>query len=152
MLRLALLAICVTAAALPAFAAPSSKMLSVAVNEANFRKGPSTQHEILFSAIRHYPVRELKRIKDWVLVEDFEGEQGWVAARLVTRKPAVIVRVNRANMRAKPTVKAAVVHKAERGEVYRVTGKKGRWLKLSAGEDLNGWLRGDLAWGATRRR
>ncbi len=130
----------------------SGKMLSVVVNEANFRKGPSLRHDIAFSAIRNYPVRLLKRSKDWLLVEDFEGEQAWVKAKLLAPEPAVIIRVEHANVRAKPTTRAAVVHKAERGEVFQVIGGKGKWIELASDDNLKGWLRQDLAWGAKRKR
>ena len=123
-------------------------MLSVAVREANFRAGPSKRHEVLFTAIEHYPVRVTKRAGGWVRVVDFEGDRAWIARRLLERAPAVIVKVPRANLRERPTTKSAVVDKVERAQVFEVATRKGKWLALTAEGERRGWIREDLVWGA----
>jgi len=124
-----------------------AEMLSVAVQEANFRAGPLKKHEVVFTAIQHYPVKVVKRLGGWVNVEDFEGDRAWVAASLLSKQDTVIVKVSRANLREKPTTKSKVVGKTEQAEVFVVEERKGRWLRLSFGKEPRGWIRDDLVWG-----
>ena len=37
--------------------------------------------------------------------------------------------------------------RTERGEVFKVVDRKGRWLRVVNVEGAKGWLREDLAWG-----
>jgi SH3-like domain-containing protein len=128
-------------------ASAAAKVLSVGVDEANFRSGPSTKHEVVFTAIRHFPVKVLERVKGWVKVEDFEGDSGWVASYLLTEVPTVIISVDKANLRKAPSTSSGVADVAERSQVFRVVEKKGDWLKLAVGKEERGWIRNDLVWG-----
>jgi len=124
-----------------------AEMLSVAVQEANFRAGPSKKHEVVFTAIQHYPVKVVKRLGGWVNVQDFEGDRAWVAASLLSKRATVIVKVNRANLRTQPTTQSKVAGKTELAEVFVVSERKGRWLRLTFGDEERGWIRDDLVWG-----
>ena len=126
---------------------PATPTLSVAVEEANFRKGPSQQHDIVFTAVRHFPVKVVERTKDWVKVQDFEGEEGWVASHLLSEDPTVIVTATHANLRKEPSTRSELVGTAEHAEVYRVVERKEQWIKLSADDEERGWIRDDLVWG-----
>ncbi len=128
-----------------------AEMLSVAVHEANFRSGPSKKHEVVFTAIQHYPVQVVKRVGGWVNVEDFEGDRAWVAASLLSKKTTVIVKVNRANLRAEPTTESKVAGKTAMAEVFVVSERKGRWLRLRFGDEERGWIRDDLVWGHEKK-
>jgi SH3-like domain-containing protein len=128
-------------------AASKSKTQSVAVREANFRTGPSIKHDVAFTAIKFYPVKILKRVRGWVEVEDFEGDRAWIALRLLSVAPTVVVSVDKANLRGKASTKSEVVDKVEKSQVFRVVERKGRWLRLAADDDERGWIREDLVWG-----
>jgi SH3-like domain-containing protein len=92
-------------------------------------------------------VKVIERQKDWVKVEDFEGEQGWIAAKLLAKDHTVIVSAEHANLRKEPSLHAELAGTAERTEVYRVVERRGHWLKLSADDEERGWIRDDLVWG-----
>jgi SH3-like domain-containing protein len=124
-----------------------AEMLSVAVQEANFRAGPSKKHEVVFTAIQHYPVKVVGRKGGWVHVEDYEGDQAWVAARLLSKEKTAIVKVDRANLREKATIQSKVVGKVELAEVFIVKERKALWLHLFVGDEERGWIRKDLVWG-----
>ncbi len=128
-----------------------AEMLSVAVREANFRAGPSKKHEVVFTAIQHYPVKVVGRNGGWVQIEDYEGDRAWVAARLLCKQQTVIVKVDRANLRAKPTIRSKVVGKVELAEVFAVKVRQGRWLHLFVGDEERGWIRDDLVWGHDKK-
>lgn len=127
--------------------AASAEMLSVKVPTANFRAGPSTQQDISFSATKYYPVKVLKKEAGWCKIVDFEGDEAWVAERLLSRAKTIVVAVPHANMREKPTTKSGVVFKVERGEVFKIEKREGRWLFVRDAKGESGWIREDLAWG-----
>jgi SH3-like domain-containing protein len=126
---------------------PQPSILSVAVDEANFRSGPSQQHDIVFTAIRYFPVKVVERVKGWIKVEDFEGDQGWVADHLLSEEPTVIVSAEHANLRKEPNVKSEAIGTADHAQVYKVIERRERWLKLSSEDEERGWIRDDLVWG-----
>ncbi|KYF73936.1 hypothetical protein BE11_50540 [Sorangium cellulosum] len=124
-----------------------AELLSVKVPVANFRAGPSTSEPVEFTATRYYPVKVLERAGGWCKIKDFEGDLAWVADRLLARIKTVVIKVPRGNVREAPTTSAEVAFRAERGEVFKVLDRKGRWLRVVNVEGAKGWLREDLAWG-----
>lgn len=124
-----------------------AEMMSVNVPVANFRAGPSTSDPVEFTATRYYPVKILEREDGWCKIKDFEGDLAWVADRLLAKVKTVVIKVSRGNIREKPTISAEVAFQAERGEVFKVIDREGRWLHVVGVEGDKGWVREDLAWG-----
>jgi len=131
----------------PTAHAGGSKRLSVNVPTANFRSGPSTKHDILFTATKYFPVTVLETKGDWVRVIDFEKEESWVAKRLLTQTPTVVVEVKKGNVRDAPSIKGEVLDKVEYGEVFRIVKTDGRWMRIATPKNVIGWVRDDLTWG-----
>ncbi|WP_437683900.1 SH3 domain-containing protein [Sorangium sp. So ce131] len=142
------LPVLVALAALPG--AARAEILSVNVPVANFRAGPSTSEPVEFTATRYYPVKVLEREDGWCKIKDFEGDLAWVAGRLLARVTTVVIKVSRGNVREAPTTSAEVAFQVQRGEVFKVLGRKGRWLRVAALQGETGWVREDLAWGMTK--
>lgn len=135
--------------ALGASAVSAREILRVCVTQANFRERPSTDAQIAFRASRDYPVEVIGQRGEWSHIRDFEGDEAWVARRLLDRTRTVAVVVQRGNLRTAPQLAAAVVAKVLRGHVFQVSRRQGRWLKVAnASYGLSGWLRDDLVWGA----
>lgn len=130
----------------PAHAGGSTR-LSVKVPTANFRAGPTTKDEILFTATKYFPVTVLETKGKWVRVVDFEGEESWVAKRLLTSTPTVVVEVKKGNVRDAPSTKGEVLDKVEYGEVFRIVKTDGRWMRIATPKEVIGWVRDDLTWG-----
>jgi SH3-like domain-containing protein len=124
-----------------------AEMMSVRVNTANFRERPSTNADVLFTADKYYPVEVLDRKRGWAKVKDFEGEVAWVAERLLRRKPTVIVRVERANVRAAPRQSARVLFKGTWSESYPVREMKGPWVLIQTPDGEEGWIHRSIVWG-----
>ncbi|WP_437875383.1 SH3 domain-containing protein [Sorangium sp. So ce513] len=127
--------------------ARAEEMLSVKVPVANFRAGPSTSEPVEFTATRYYPVKVLEREGGWCKIKDFEGDLAWVADRLLGRISTIVIKVPRGNVRKAPTTAAEVAFQTERGEVFKVVDRKGRWLRVVNEGGDKGWVREDLAWG-----
>lgn len=137
----------VACAALLTAAHAQAEILSVQVERARFREGPGTAHDILFTADRYFPVRVLERKGGWVKVVDFEDEQAWVSRKLLGPREAVVVSVEKTNVRGGPGLKHEVVTRAEYGVVFRVVEREGRWLQIGTRREVVGWVRDDMTWG-----
>lgn len=120
---------------------------SVRVKTANFREGPSLEADILFTADRHYPVEILDRKRGWAKIRDFEGEVAWVAERLLCKKPAVVVTVERANVREAPERSSSVVSHSTWSETFLVEDTRGAWIGVRLEDDELGWIHRSIVWG-----
>ena len=123
-----------------------AELRAVSVNTANFRDGPSTKDEIVYSADKFYAVEILKVKDGWAQTRDFEGEVAWVAERLLTKQRAVVVKVACAIIRAEPDMKSDKAFKLDRGEGMRVLGRKGVWLHVKDDQGREGWVHRDVVW------
>lgn len=124
-----------------------AEMMSVKVGKANFREGPSTSHDVLYTADRNYPVRIVRCDAEWCKTEDFEGDVAWVARRLLCKQPAVVVSVDHANVRRKPSPSAKVLYKAVRAEALRVVEHRGVWIEVKDVNGNEGWIHRSVVWG-----
>jgi len=129
-------------------AVAQAEILAVKVAKANFRAGPSTKRQVLFTASKYYPVRVLGRSKGWYRVKDFENDVAWVLGRLLGKIRCVVVKVKEANIRQRPTTKARILFTAASGAAFRVLKKSGEWLRVLHDDGSKGWLHRNLAWGA----
>lgn len=124
-----------------------AEMMSVKVPKANFREGPSTSHAVVYTADRNYPVQVMSCKGDWCKTKDFEGDVAWVAKRLLGKRPAVVVVVDEANVRGRPSQVGRVVYKAVRAEALRVRDRKGAWVEVQDAGGTAGWIHRSMVWG-----
>jgi SH3-like domain-containing protein len=120
---------------------------SISVDEARMRKGPSPDVPVLWEYRRKdLPVRVIARFETWRKIEDPDGTQGWMAARLLSRTRTAIVTGGIRPMREEPNVSAAVAYRAEPGVVGRITDCKSGWCRFDVG-GRKGWIETDHIWG-----
>lgn len=109
--------------------------------EARMRTGPSTEYPTMWIYKREkLPVKILARYKAWRKIEDHEGTQGWMHARLLSASRTGLVLATSGKpvaMRASPNSKAKITWLAEPGVVgslsqcetgwclFDVTGRQG---------------------------
>ena len=124
-----------------------AEMRSVRVKAANFRAGPSTGHQVLFKADRYYPVEVLACSAGWCKTRDFEGDVAWVSEPLLGDQSSVVVHVDRANLRTKPTTSAAIRFRVDWGEALKVLLRRGDWLQVEDIDGESGWIHAPLTWG-----
>ncbi|MFQ5849363.1 MAG: SH3 domain-containing protein [Candidatus Binatia bacterium] len=130
-------------------AALAAEMVRVKVRMANLRSGPGTHFEKVWKVPRNYPFRVLKREGRWLKVRDFEGFEDWIYGPLTDHKPAVVVKVKRANIRKGPGTNYPVVFQTDWGVPFRVLKKKGKWLKVRHDDGDKGWIFQKLVWGSS---
>jgi len=125
----------------------SARRLGVAVNKANVRSGPGTNHEILWSAGKYYPLDIINKSGDWYQVRDFEGDTGWVYRSLLKKIPAVIVKGTMVNVREGPGTDFRVLFQAEKGVSFELLKREKKWLRVRHADGDVGWIHKSLVWG-----
>ncbi len=127
-------------------------MVSVAGEKVNLRKGPSTKYPITWELGKGFPLRVVGSQGNWLKVSDFESDVGWIYKKLVSKKPHLIVKVNknskaRINIRSGPGTKYKVVGKAEYGVVFETLKRGDGWVQVRHESGLTGWVKRSLLWG-----
>lgn len=127
---------------------------SLRAKEANLRVGPGEDYRISWRYRReHLPMKVLRVMDGWRLVQDPDGVRGWMLARFLKRERGAIVRPPAgagpgwlAEMRASGEPGARLLWRLEPG----VTGELGEcsagWCAFETGGH-SGFVRGDEVWG-----
>ena len=120
---------------------------SISVDRARMRKGPSMDVPVLWEYRRKdLPVKVIARHDLWRKVEDPDGAQGWMAARLLSRTRTAIVTGGIRPMREAPKPGSAVAYRAEPGVVGRITDCNDGWCRFDV-KGRKGWIETAHIWG-----
>lgn len=127
-------------------------MVSVAGEKVNLRKGPSAQYPVIWELGKGFPLQVIGSKGNWLKVSDFEKDVGWIYKELVSRKPHLIVKVNknskaRINIRSGPGTSYKIVGQAEYGVVFATLKREQGWVKVQHEKGLTGWIKRSLLWG-----
>ena len=122
---------------------------SLRAGEVNMRVGPSENFPIDWVYRRPgLPVKVLRVNQGWRLVEDPEGTQGWIVARLLTpERGAIVIGDGLAEMREAADSGARVLWRAEPGVVGALGDCDAGWCRFAVGS-RKGWIRAARLWGA----
>ena len=115
----------------------------------NMRVGPSEAYPIEWVYRREgLPVKVVRVMQGWRLVEDPDGERGWIVARLLDPdRGAIVVGEGLAEMRAAPEADAPVRWRAEPGVVGELGNCSEGWCAFDV-RGRKGWVRAERLWGA----
>lgn len=126
----------------------AQELVSVRGPVVNLRAGPTTDSEVLWQLRRGYPLLVLERQGDWLRVRDFEGDEGWIAARLTGSERYHIVRARTLNLRSGPGTEWQIIGQARYGDVLATVRRQGDWVQLRAPDGQGTvWAASDLLWG-----
>lgn len=122
---------------------------SIKATELNMRVGPSEDYKIDWIYRRKgLPVKVIRMMEGWRLIEDPDGTQGWVVARLLTlERTAIVVGEGESAIYAQPSTSATVKWRLEPGVVGTLGDCEGNWCEFSVG-DRGGFVPQDRLWGA----
>ncbi|MBQ8032522.1 MAG: SH3 domain-containing protein, partial [Elusimicrobiaceae bacterium] len=90
--------------------------------------------------------------KDWVLVKDFEGYQGWISAPLLSPEGGMSAKLD-VNVRKSPSANSDIVCTVEKGYPFKYLAKKGKWIQVkdepenAKGGVCKGWVYNANLWG-----
>lgn len=134
----------------PAAAQPESPLpywASISVDEARMRKGPSPDVPVIWEYRRKdLPVKVVALHETWRKIEDPDGTQGWMAARLLSRTRTAIITGDVRPLREAPSLSAAIAYRAEPGVVGRITDCANGWCMMDV-RGRRGWIDAEHIWG-----
>lgn len=150
--RLALFAAAIAATAPVAAGADDAKTpywASIRVGEVNMRAGPGEDYRIDWVYHRpQLPVRVLRTMEGWRLVEDPDGARGWVLARFLTRQRTAFVKARGlAAMRDGRNDDARLMWRVETGVSGMLGDCADGWCVMTIG-DKTGYIKQAQLWGA----
>jgi SH3-like domain-containing protein len=133
-------------------AAVTAKMVSVDGDNVNLRSGPGTKYSVKWKYGSGFPLRVLQEQGNWLKVEDFEGDTGWLFKKLTSRTGHMIVKVHKnqdtkINIRSGPGTKYKIVGKAYYGVVFKTIKQQNGWAHVKHDTGLEGWIKRSLLWG-----
>ena len=126
---------------------------SLTTDKANMRVGPGGSYQIVWVYQRKgLPLKVVRRLSGWRLVEDPDGTRGWLVSRFLSReRSAIVTGDDNVMMRARPDEGSQLLWQVEPG----VTGWLGDcaqgWCRFAVGERegplREGWVPQDRLWG-----
>ncbi|WP_126172460.1 SH3 domain-containing protein [Altericroceibacterium xinjiangense] len=122
---------------------------SLRAEEVNMRVGPSEDFPIAWVYQREgLPVKVVRLMEGWRLVEDPEGEKGWMVARLLSPdRTALVVGEGLAPIRGAPGAAAPLRWNAEPGVVGQLGECEAGWCEIDV-DGRTGWVEQRRLWGA----
>ena len=109
---------------------------------------PSVKASPLFVVRPGTPVELVVSLEGWAKVRDSKGDLVWIEKKHLAEKRNVIVRSDRAQIRAAAEDKAALVFEAERDVVLElVEAVPGGWIKVRHRDGQSGFVKAPQVWG-----
>jgi SH3-like domain-containing protein len=128
-----------------AVAGIAADYVSVVNDDVNLRSGPDTKYSILYELPSGYPLKVLDKKGQWLKVSDFENDQGWIFAPLVSNAKYCIVTVSEGNVRSGPGINYDKIGSVVREVILREVKTKGDWIQVEHPK-LKGWIHKKLVW------
>lgn len=118
-------------------------------DEVRMRVGPSEEYPIEWVYKRKgLPVKVVRVREGWRLVEDPQGDRGWIArSQLDPERGALVTGSSLADVRAAPEAGSALRWRAQPGVVGKLGGCKAGWCEVDVG-GRKGWILRERLWGA----
>ncbi len=111
----------------------------------NLRSGPDTKYSVLYELPEGYPLKVEESKGQWMKVSDFENDQGWIFAPLVSQAEYVIVTIKNGNVRSGPGINNEKVGEVVREVLLKKVGQQGDWYEVEHPR-LKGWIHRKLVW------
>lgn len=121
---------------------------SINTEELNMRVGPSMQYRIDWVYRRDgLPLKVIRVVDRWRLVEDSEGTKGWVSSNLLSlKRGAVVIGEGLAAMRDEPDGSGKLKWNAQPGVVGKLGDCEAGWCEFNV-SGRSGWIEQDRIWG-----
>ncbi len=122
---------------------------SIRSNEVNMRVGPGEDYRIAWVFHRqHLPLKVLRLKEGWRLVQDPDGAQGWVLARLLTRERSGFVTGQQpAEMHEQANGNSRLLWRLAPGVVGKLGDCGSGWCQFAVGP-RQGYVEQTRVWGA----
>lgn len=126
----------------------AQELVSVRSAGVNLRSAPGTEANVLWKLGQGYPLQVLEHRGDWLKVQDFEGDQGWVARSVTQAHRHHIVKVASAHLRSGPGAQHRSLGQVRYGDVLRTVRRQGDWVVVQHPQtQAMAWIASALVWG-----
>ena len=121
---------------------------TIRATELNMRVGPSADYRIDWVYHRQgLPVKVLRVMEGWRLIEDPEGTRGWVVSRLLSPdRGAIVVGEGLADMREDASGGSALRWRVEPGVSGMLGSCEAGWCQIEIAQ-RRGWVEQSRLWG-----
>lgn len=122
---------------------------SLRASKTNVRAGPGRHYPIKFVfKAKSVPVHVVSEYDNWVEIEDFEGQSGWVNKVLLTKRRSLMVKTTAKfiNMYSKKNERSRVLYRLKNHVVGKYLGCEGDWCLIEV-KDKEGWVKRGLVFG-----
>ncbi len=122
---------------------------SIRSTELNMRIGPSADYRIDWVYKRKgLPVKVVRVREGWRLIQDPEGTQGWVVARLLSpERSAIVIGEGLMPIRERPDPSSRLKWNAQPGVIGVLGQCQNNWCRLDV-DGRAGWVPAARLWGA----
>ncbi|CAG4885212.1 conserved exported protein of unknown function [Georgfuchsia toluolica] len=109
---------------------------------------PSSKGVKHFIIARGSPVEVVLAQENWIKVRDNGGNMAWIEAQLLSSARTLLVRVDKADIRAEANDKSTIVFSAEKNVVLDLVeaGPPG-WAKVKHRDGQSGFVKASQVWG-----
>ncbi len=122
---------------------------SIRAETVNMRVGPGEDYRIEWVYHRqHLPMKVLRLMESWRLVQDPDGARGWILSRFLTRdRGAIVIGQAPAEIREKADGSSRLLWRAEPGVVGKLGDCESGWCRIDLGGHV-GYVPQPRVWGA----
>lgn len=122
---------------------------TVRASELNMRVGPSADYRIDWVYHRPgLPVKVIRKLDGWRLIEDPDGARGWVVVSLLSPdRGAIVIGHGETALRVGPSAGAAMKWRIAPGVSGALGDCDAGWCELTVGK-RSGWIEAARLWGA----
>jgi SH3-like domain-containing protein len=123
---------------------------SIRAEVVNARVGPSTEYPIIWIYKRRLlPLKVIRVHGPWWQIEDPDGAQSWIFARLLSSSRTALVAGSIANMHEQPDSGSRILWRLEPGVVGRLGECKDGWCPFDV-NGRSGYVAASSLWGSGR--
>jgi len=121
--------------------------VSAAVNNLKMHAEAGDKSPVLWILGAGYPLNVVDDQGDWLKVQDYVGDTGWVVAQQTDHKPHMIVKADQVEIRTGPSKRFKLVGRANNGVVFQTLKIKTNWVMVKHQSGLTGWIDRSQLWG-----
>ncbi len=126
---------------------PPSHFVTIKPDKANVRSGPGKRYPVRWVFVQSgIPVEILAEYENWRQIRDWEGQEGWIHAAMLSRKRSIVVTGEKRTLYRRADAASPPVVTLEPGIVANIETCDGEWCRVEVRNNI-GWLRGGEFWG-----
>lgn len=126
---------------------PRFVSLDARQREVNVRFGPGQQYPINWVFSRPgIPLEIIAEFDNWRKIKDYEGQEGWISARLLSGRRTIMVQGTIRDLRRTAASQARVLLRVEPGVIGSLMECRSNWCRVEI-EGQRGWMQRSEFWG-----